>query len=308
MGFLSYTGMYFTYAGLIRSSFLIDVLSLTIIYFFGKKIGSFYFLIGTATGFLYINKVTVLLTPFFPILASSEYVKSLSFRFTIFSDMLFFFFYSLNYKSIIDSWSTKKIFRYFTRNAFIIPTYYIVYLVLLSMTNENMGHHIRLDSVSQLEVLLQMATIGLKSMFVNIHLFVCSSFSTVFLALFTLSSPMDPKFSKLDSRNVVFSKGNKILFLMLVTLTGIFYYYHYTFLTMIFMTYSVSLMFLFFLIGREILFKSLDKITGGNIILTIIILSLVTTLIPKFLYVMITIGFIEAYLNIWNPNRNQSLE
>jgi hypothetical protein len=147
-----------------------------------------------------------------------------------------------------------------------------------------------------------MSTLGLGSMFANIKLFIISMWVFNLLPYFTMRFPSDYSSNKINIINYQF---NRIIFILLIIGTGITYYYKYFFLTLIFITYTCSFMFIFFLIGRNLFFRVISIFTN-NVIANMFIFSLLIEFLPSLFlfYFLIATGFIQAYLNIWNENQD----
>jgi hypothetical protein len=222
------------------------------------------------------------------------------------------FIYSCFFQKLIDKWKINKIINVFICISLftiiiqfiLVILFYIieyiplkqinnfnVYIKLLQITKYNIVHYY----IADIKTLLHYYNIGMTSMMINVSLFIHSAFSSLFLSLLN-NDFMNKKFHKLDHFNTKVSSFYQKFFLTMLFFTAIFWFLQFYFLALLFYSMSLSLLFLFFILGRNILLQTLLYYVN-NIIMVYISMMIIMNNVPMVLVLLIILGIIETIFN-----------
>ena len=142
-----------------------------------------------------------------------------------------------------------------------------------------------------------MSSIGINSMMLNISLFYTSLFASIFLSFLTKNN-MNEMFQKFNSTIYTVDNKYKIFLLLLLIISIILFFLKLNLLCIMCWGLFLSLFFIFFIIGRNLLLLVLDKFFSNNYLLSILILMILNFIIPNFNIILIIIGCILSIFNL----------
>lgn len=139
---------------------------------------------------------------------------------------------------------------------------------------------------------------GVGSMYLSINLFIHSSLASFFLSIMS-RDPLSSHFNKFSRFHIEIHGIYKLLVASLLFITFIFWYLNLNFLALLSYSFFISLLFLFFLVGQEIIISMIFSLTNNRFIL-FIAMPLLVRIIPMFIPMLIILGIVESIFNIRN--------
>ena len=279
-----------------------------------NPVNPFIVLLGQCASILFINTYFSILPTFIQLSFKFDFLTKI-----ILFDILRLFIYSFFFKKILEKYSIKKILNIFILLGVLNVLLSFFYFIIVTLFNnispiikilpigQKIEFYIRslpylLEkfnniNISNITDLTKYISIGVNSMMLNIILFMNSYFASFLLSII-VKDPTNEIFQKFDRSMVSASKFYKLLCLGIFSLSVILFFLKYSFLGLIIFSIFLSFFFLFFLIGRNLLFNGLLEKTGNNFMLTIIIFILLMQFIPLFPIILIILGFVISIFNI----------
>lgn len=307
---ISFLGNYLVVKHILSSNMFMESLVLFTLYFFQEKCWNF------IAPFLYLGGSIFAYFIFFSYFSYFNFEKMLGSHILIFFTIPFFL-YTLLFQKIINKWSEKKIIMYFVYFGLVFIIFQYLLMILVSFVqysntfnpqNYSFGTFLKhqlfhsIDASqsyeSFLSSLLKNSMFGFNSMFQNIRLFVTSSFSTLFIIVFFL----DLQNKKFDSFNILVPRKYKVVFLWFAICFILSFLFKYYILCSILASFILSMCFLFFLIGREILLNIFYSLYNNIMVVHFMFMTL-SDVSTYFFSSILILGFVEVFFQIFNPNR-----
>jgi hypothetical protein len=235
--------------------------------------------------------------------------------------MFIIFMYSLFFKKILNTFSFKSIIRLFVVICFATLILQFATLLFFGIVDsippyiKAKGMNAQIGFVKNIlptlyrdimkfkfanftQLVLASSRIGLGSMSININLFIYSSISSIFLAIIGKDITSE-RFFKFDRCDVRVSNHYKIFIIAIGVLTLLLWCFQLHYFTLISFSFFFGLLFMFFLVGRDLLIDLFYAFTNSFLIIGIGIF-LCWKLIPMFAAMLIILGVIDTFFNLRN--------
>jgi hypothetical protein len=306
VGFLSFFG-YLLY------NFSLDVVILIISCY--SPLYSLIILFGQLSSILFVYKMYIYLPEFLQIHCYFDNIVKI---------LLFFIFkiflYSLFFKKILEEFDFPKIlktFIYFGVLNVFLSFFCLIFLsvyknisIFKGLFQMNIYNSIIIIGKIVLKIIsdlnnatinsgkeiINISFIGVNSMIFNIHLFFTSLLSSFFLSLIT-KNPTEEIFQKFNSTVSYVTDKYKLICLLLFIVSIIFFILKLNLLFMISWCILISLFFIFFVIGRNLLFRSIESFFG-NYLFSIVAMMLLYSFVPNLLAILTLVGFIVSIFGL----------
>jgi hypothetical protein len=305
VGFLSFFGY-------LLSNSMLDVIILIIACY--NPLYSIITLIGQLVSILFVYKFFIYLPEFLQIHCYLD---------NIIKVLLFFIFkiflYSLFFKKILQEFDFPKILKTFIFLGVINVILSFFYLIFLNIyknislfktlipANNLITFYIKIifkmiyelnnSPINSFKDIINISFIGINSMILNINLFFTSLFSSILLSLITKNyvDEIFEKFNRSSANNITTKYKLTCIILPIVTL--VLFLFKLNLLAMICWCVFISLFFIFYIIGRNLLFISLDNFFQ-NPLISIVAITLLSSFVPNFLIILTFIGFIISIFGL----------